>query len=274
MRKKDPSDPLLLQVLPLAQENLATRGFAEDPLQEKQFNPLPGLLHKYQSRVLLTLTAACPINCRYCFRRHFAYEDNQISAAALDNIISYIQQKPEINEVILSGGEPLLLKDKKLAQMITQLETIAHVKILRIHTRMPVVLPARINDSFIAILKASRFFPILVIHANHPDEIDADVIACFKRLKDAGILLLHQAVLLKNINDKLTVLKTLLMRLFENAVMPYYLHLLDPVAGTAHFLLSHAQAKDLQTRLTLELPGYLVPKFVSEIAGAKSKTAI
>ncbi len=272
MKKKDPRDPLLLQVLPLAIENEPAPGYSTDPLDEKKYNPVPGLLHKYSSRVLLTLTPSCPINCRYCFRRHFAYEDNQITAERLEKIVEYIRSKPEINEVILSGGEPLLLKDEKLREIIRRLETVEHLTTLRVHTRMPVVLPERMTASLLNILTASRLIPVMVIHANHPNEIDQAVAEKLQTTKKTGVLLLHQAVLLKNVNYGIDILKNLIFCLFENGVLPYYVHLLDPVSGISHF--GGTGHQDIKMKLAEIFPGYLVPKFVKEIAGKASKTTM
>lgn len=274
MEKANSRDPLLLQALPDAQEMLQKPGFSEDPLDEKRYNPLPGLLHKYHGRVLLTLTGGCAINCRYCFRRHFPYQDNVPGVSHWDRVLEYIAQDPSIEEVIFSGGDPLIMKDASLAQLVGGLEKIKHLNILRIHTRLPIMIPSRINDEFLAWLKASRFQKTLAIHCNHPNEIDDSVVSALDRLYENKVTLLNQTVLLKNINDDAEVLAALSKKLFESKVLPYYLHVLDPVAGSAHFNVELDQAKTILNELRKQLPGYLVPKLVREIPGEKSKMAV
>lgn len=274
MAKGDPQDPLLLQVLPMVQELEHYPGYSHDPLAEKNVNPVPGLLHKYHGRVLLTLSGACAINCRYCFRRHFPYTDNAPSANAWQQVLAYIAGERSITEVILSGGDPLILKDQSLAKLVRQIENINHVQRLRIHTRLPIVIPERINDEFIAWVNATRLRPIVVLHCNHPHEIDDAVIASIKRLQAINVTLLNQAVLLKNINDHASTLIELSYKLFSAGVMPYYLHLLDRVAGSAHFEVSEENARKIIQQMMSKLPGYLVPKLVREVAGASAKVPV
>lgn len=274
MEKGNPRDPLLLQVLPDIQEMSERLGFSEDPLDERRYNPIPGLLHKYHGRVLLTLTGACAINCRYCFRRHFPYQENIPGASNGDQVLSYIAKDKSIEEVIFSGGDPLIMKDASLAQFVQALESIEHLKMLRIHTRLPIMIPSRINDEFLAWFKASRFQKILVIHCNHPNEVDAAVANALMRLHGNGVTVLNQAVLLKNINDDAQILVQLSKTLFESKVLPYYLHLLDPVSGSAHFDVDLLKAKAIMNELRKRLPGYLLPKLVREIPGEKSKMAV
>ena len=271
MQKGDPHDPLLLQVLPQAQEMLPTPGYSTDPVKERAVNPVPGLLHKYPSRVLLTLIGVCAINCRYCFRRHFPYEENNPGQQGWQQALNYIANDPSIIEVILSGGDPLLVKDNLLQELILKIAQINHVQIIRMHTRLPVVLPERITSGLSQILASTRLKPLLVIHSNHPQELDASVADALKLLRDKDITLLNQTVFLKGINDNVAVLKALSLRLFECGVLPYYLHCLDPVQGAAHFDMPRAQVQALWRELQAAVPGYLLPRLVEEIPGAKSK---
>ncbi len=271
MEKSNARDPLLLQVLPQAIEMQKMPGFTADPLNEIQKNPVPGLLHKYQNRVLLTLTGACAINCRYCFRRHFPYANNIPSRTNWNNALNYILQNNFIEEVILSGGDPLILKDHLLAEFIAQLEKIPHVERLRIHTRLPIVIPQRVTDELIHYLTQSRFQTIVVVHCNHPNEIDESVFSALKKLHNSHITLLNQSVLLKDINDDATVLVNLSKRLFQAGVLPYYLHFLDKVEGSAHFDVPVEKAHQLMSDIKKRLPGFLVPKLAREIAGMAHK---
>jgi EF-P beta-lysylation protein EpmB len=273
MRKGDPKDPLLQQVLPLGIENTLVAGFSSDPLNETHYNPIPGLLHKYQGRVLITLHGSCAIHCRYCFRRHFPYSKN-IPDSQLTQIIDYITQDDSIQEVILSGGDPLIIRDTHLERFIKKLETVSHIKILRIHTRLPIVLPSRITDALIRCLSNTRLKSVLIIHSNHPNEIDLFVGNNLLKLANAGVTLMNQTVLLKGINDAVEVLKQLSYTLFEYKVLPYYLHCLDKVQGAAHFDVSIEMARDLYRSLRDCLPGYLVPLLVQEKSGASAKVPV
>lgn len=270
MKKGDPADPLLLQVLPQAIEMQKTPGFSVNPLSENQKNPTPGLLHKYPNRVLLTLTGACAINCRYCFRRHFPYADNNLAQHNWDLALQYISRNAQIEEVILSGGDPLVLKDHLLAEFVSQLEKINHVKRLRIHTRLPIVIPQRVTDEWIAWMQQSRFQMVVVVHCNHANEIDDSVLIALKKLC-AAVTVLNQSVLLKNINDDAETIVNLSKRLFEATVLPYYLHLLDKVDGAAHFDVSYDDAKKIMMDVKKQLPGFLVPKLAREVPGMLSK---
>lgn len=274
MEKSNWQDPLLLQILPLVKETQSIPGYSSDPLQEKRYNPVPGLLHKYHGRVLLIAAGGCPIHCRYCFRRHFPYDENTPSLSGWEPALKYIQSNTEIFEVILSGGDPLILKDFILKQLIERLAAIEHVKILRIHSRIPVVLPERITEDLIDLLKNSRLQNTMVIHCNHPKEIDSSVQEALLKLRQAGIVILNQFVLLKGINDNAATLIDLSQRLFEYGVLPYYLHLLDPVQGAAHFAVDIHEAQDLIQQIRTQLPGYLVPRLVQEIPGELSKTPL
>lgn len=271
MEKGNPNDPLLLQVLPQAIEMQKTFGFSKDPVNEIQKNPVPGLLHKYPNRVLLTLTGACAINCRYCFRRHFPYADNNPSRANWDRALEYIARDKNIDEVILSGGDPLVLKDQLIAEFVAQLEKIPHVTRLRIHTRLPIVIPARVTDDWIAWMRESRFQMIVVVHCNHPNEIDEHVLTALKKLRDASITVLNQSVLLKGVNDNASALVNLSKKIFEAGVLPYYLHLLDKVEGAAHFDVSSDRAHELMRSIKKQLPGFLVPKLAREVPGMLHK---
>lgn len=274
MEKGQAQDPLLLQILPSSFEMLPTPGYVKDPVGDLAANPLAGVLHKYAGRVLLLTNGGCAAHCRYCFRRHFPYQDNNLSNEQWQNALKYIAADNSINEVIFSGGDPLLNKDQRLESWIQQLSDIPHLTRIRFHTRLPIFLPERINASLIRSITSSRLNPILVIHCNHPNEINAEVKQALISLNDAKILLLNQSVLLRNINDKPQILQALSERLFEAKTLPYYLHLLDPVAGAAHFNVEIETARQLYAQLCERLPGFLVPKLTQEKAGAKSKIGI
>src|SRR3990167_835683 len=245
MEKGNPQDPLLLQVLPVTQELDRYPGYSDDPLNEKSANRMPGILHKYHGRVLLTLSGGCAIHCRYCFRRYFPYDDNMPNPVGWKKILDYIANDQTIEEVIFSGGDPLILKDKSLALLVQQIEMIAHVKRLRIHTRLPIVIPERVDDELIRWLQATRLKTIVVLHCNHSNEINAAVMSAVKKLQAIAVTLFNQSVLLKNINDNANTLIKLSHQLFDAGIMPYYLHVLDRVQGSAHFEVSEAQATQL-----------------------------
>ncbi|MCK5455035.1 MAG: EF-P beta-lysylation protein EpmB [Calditrichia bacterium] len=274
MNKGDPNDPLLKQVLPLGLELESVDGFISDPVSDHTAMVAPGILQKYHGRALLITTGACAIHCRYCFRRHFPYTDTGPSWNGWCSSLEYIASNPDITEVILSGGDPLSLSDKRLAELIHEIGKITHVSRLRIHTRLPVVLPERINESLVQILHSSRLTTVMVIHANHPNEINEPVSRALKMLDAKGIRLLNQSVLLKGINDHPETLAELSEALFDSGVLPYYLHLLDKVAGAAHFDVEKTDAIKLLKTLNTMLPGYLVPKMVKEIPGKAGKTPI
>ncbi len=272
MQHGDPHDPLLLQVLPQLVERQP--GGQLDPVADSHFMPAPGLLHKYHGRALLITTGACAIHCRYCFRRHYPYNEAGLSRARLQQVLSYLQQHEETDEVILSGGDPLVLDDRRLSALIEALEAVPHLRYLRFHTRLPVVLPARINSALIALLQRSRFRITLVVHCNHANEIAAEEGRALARLQSAGITLLNQSVLLKGINDDADTLAALSKRLYDHHVLPYYLHCLDPVQGGMHFEVGEQRAIEIIDRLRARLPGYLLPRLVREIPHSASKTAI
>lgn len=274
MRHGDPNDPLLRQVLPIGEETLDAPGFRLDAVGDLAARHAPGVLHKYRGRALLVATGACAINCRYCFRRHFPYADETASAGQWRAAIDYLRGDSGIDELILSGGDPLSLSTAKLASLTEALRPVAHLKRIRLHTRLPVVLPERIDDEFLCWLEALAWPCVLVIHANHPNELCADVGAALSRLKAAGATLLNQSVLLAGVNDDAGTLAALSERLFECGVLPYYLHQLDPVQGAAHFAVGDARAMALHAELLSALPGYLVPRLVREIPGEASKTPV
>ena len=270
----DSNDPLLRQVLPNQKEQIAVTGYVADPLSENTQNPIKGLLHKYQSRVLLTITGACAIHCRYCFRQHFDYSANMPTAGAKQDIIDYISAYPEINEIILSGGDPLNVTNRRLFSWFDTLETIEQLTTIRIHTRLPLVIPARLDDALLERLAQSRCQIVMVIHGNHANEIDALTAEYLQRARAAGVTLLNQAVLLKGINDSVNAQTALSQRLFAAGVLPYYLHVLDKVAGAAHFDLDESFAIELYWSLLAKLPGYLMPKLVRELPNEPFKVPI
>lgn len=270
----DPLDPLLLQILPHHLELEDHPGFVTDPLGEEQANQQPGVLHKYKSRFLLTLTGACAVHCRYCFRRHFPYQENLPKNEDWLNIKQYIQNQPDINEVILSGGDPLTLSNRKLALWIERLESMPQIKFLRIHSRVPIVIPNRVDNELISLLKNSRLRIILVVHSNHAAELDDFTCSKLSALVQQQITVLNQAVLLKGVNNSAQLLVDLSYRLFDAGVMPYYLHVLDKVKGAHHFDLSPEEINLIYKEVLENLPGYLVPKLVREIAGEKNKTPL
>jgi len=271
MRSQDIHDPLLLQVLPLHWENQFTSGYSTDPVGDLAASKTPGVIHKYHGRVLLVTTGACAVHCRYCFRRHFPYAQANPTTDQWQYALEYIASDPNIGEVILSGGDPLSLSDHKLIQLFRALEKIPHVTTLRIHSRLPIVLPQRVNEAFAAQLTASRLQTVMVIHANHANEINSEVTAALGILRHHGITLLNQTVLLHQINDNARDLAVLSRSLFAQGVLPYYLHTLDAVQGAAHFGVTLERTRQIYHELSKQLPGYLLPKLVKEVAGAAYK---
>ncbi|PHS26197.1 MAG: EF-P beta-lysylation protein EpmB [Methylophaga sp.] len=274
MRYGDANDPLLRQVFPLIDESLDVEHFVSDPVGDSLAVTAPGILQKYHGRALLVTTGACAIHCRYCFRRHFPYSDSNPLARQWLQTLATLRDDSTINEVILSGGDPLVLADSKLAAIVADLEKISHIKRLRIHTRLPIVLPERINHNLLQWIEKTRLQVIVVVHANHANEIDDEVAAALDRLRLAGCQLLNQAVLLKGVNDTEESLVDLSERLSDVDVMPYYLHLLDPVAGASHFDVPNQVGIELIANIRKKLPGYLVPRLVREQQGEASKTII
>lgn len=274
IKKGCPDDPLLLQVFPDPREAHQVAGYSENPLQEDQANPLPGILHKYNGRALLLATGGCAIHCRYCFRRHFPYEDQLPGKDLWQHSLEYIRDDNSINEIILSGGDPLTLPDRYLAWFLDELSTFSHVRRIRIHTRLPIMIPERITAGLSQILANSRFRTIVVLHSNHAQEFDVSVDEACNRLQATGAVLLNQSVLLKGVNDSAETLVELSERLFSAGVLPYYLHVLDKVQGAAHFDLTEAQAIALVRQMQTRLPGYLVPRLVREVPGEGAKSSI
>ncbi|QIW16020.1 EF-P beta-lysylation protein EpmB [Pasteurellaceae bacterium RH1A] len=271
MRKKEPLDPLFLQAMSAGQEFERVEGFVKDPLEE-QHSPAPNILHKYHNRLLFMLKNSCAINCRYCFRRHFPYEEVKSGKRVWQEGLAYIAAHTELEEVILSGGDPLMAKDEELDWLLSQLEAISHLKTLRIHSRLPVVIPSRITGELCQRLSHSRLKTVLVTHINHANEIDEVLAEKIAQLKQAGVTVLNQSVLLKGVNDKAQTLKDLSDKLFEAGVLPYYLHLLDKVEGASHFYVSDEEAFAIYKELQAITSGYLVPKLAREIAFEPNKT--
>lgn len=274
MRRADASDPLLRQVLPLAKEAASVPGFVTDPVGDGPALAGPGLLHKYHGRALLITTGACAVHCRYCFRRHYPYAEASASRGHWNTVLETLRAQPEIDEIILSGGDPLMLDDEKLAALVAALESLPQLRRLRLHTRLPVVLPERVDAGLLTWLRRSRLRIVCVIHANHANELDDSVATALDRLRGVGVTLLNQSVLLRGVNDDADALEALSRRLFECGVLPYYLHLLDAVAGAAHFDTPEARATAIVRALRARLPGYLVPRLVREEAGHDAKTEI
>lgn len=274
MTPGDPNDPLLRQVLPLKEEHAPRPGFGPDPVGDADSRAAPGVLHKYRGRALLITTGACPIHCRYCFRREFDYAAAALSGPAFDEAIAYIAAHPDIEEVILSGGDPLMLSTAKLARLIDPLSRIRHFRRLRIHSRVPVTLPARIDARFCEWLAGLDRQVVVVVHANHAREFDADVADGLARLHRAGATVLNQAVLLAGVNDAPEPLAELMETGFAAGAIPYYLHLLDRVSGSAHFEVPRERAVRLVREIRRRLPGYLVPRLVEERAGEPCKIPV
>lgn len=274
MRKGDLADPLLRQVLPLDAELTETPGFLQDPVGDLDSVHTPGLLHKYQGRALLVLTGACAVHCRYCFRRHFPYDESPRGLEQWGEALAAIAADSSIEEVLLSGGDPLSLVDETLRALWERLSAIPHVRRIRIHSRWPVVLPERTTDELVELLAESRPTPIVVIHANHAAELDDTVAAALHKLRKAGTLLFNQAVLLRGVNDSVEALQGLSLRLVDLRTTPYYLHQLDRVQGGAHFEVPLETGLALMDSLRRRLPGYAVPKYVRETAGAPFKVPL
>jgi len=269
MRRGHPDDPLLRQVLPVDREMIPVGGFTTDPVGELSSPPVDSVLHKYRGRALVMVTGACAVHCRYCFRRHFPYGEH-----GPESVAARIAADPEITEVILSGGDPLTVPDRRLEALARSLVTIPHVRRLRIHTRLPIVLPQRADTTLVSWIGDLGLPVVLVVHANHANEIDGDVRRALAALDAAGATLLNQAVLLAGVNDSADALANLSETLFDAGVLPYYLHMLDPVEGAAHFEVPEDEARRLQIELTNRLPGYLVPRLVREVEGAPAKVSV
>ncbi len=274
MQPGDPDDPLLRQVLPTRDEHCAVDGYSADPVGDLASAIAPGVLQKYAGRALLIVTGACAIHCRYCFRRAYPYASESLSHADLQAALKVLATDPTIEEVILSGGDPLTLTNDKLAAVLDALTRIPHIRRIRIHTRIPVVLPERIDPQLLELVATCALPVIIVIHCNHANEIDNAVASAMSALSHNGATLLNQSVLLRGVNDSVNALTDLSTRLFEIGVLPYYLHQLDPVAGAAHFSVDDTRAMELIDAVTSRLPGYLVPRLVREIPGKPAKTSL
>jgi EF-P beta-lysylation protein EpmB len=273
MRKRDPDDPLLLQVLPLAIEDVVPAGYSADPLEEQSIAN-EGVLQKYAGRALLIASGACPVHCRYCFRRSFPYQTQLAARADWSRAVQALRDAPGIEEVILSGGDPLSLSNRRLAMLLRMLESIPSLRRVRIHTRFPIMVPERVDRGLIELLATTSLQTIVVVHANHAREIDLGVAGALQALKRCADQLLNQSVLLGGVNDRADTLVALSVRLFECGALPYYLHMLDAVAGAAHFAVDESCALELMRELRAKLPGYLVPRLVREIPREPSKSLI
>jgi EF-P beta-lysylation protein EpmB len=274
MRPGDPRDPLLLQVLPQLAERDEVEGFDRDAVGDLPARAAHGVLHKYHGRALLIASGACAINCRYCFRRHFPYGEEIAAARGWREALDYVRTHPDIEELILSGGDPLALSTAKLAELGTRMVEMPHVRRLRLHTRLPVVIPERIDPELLAWLDSIDLQKVVVLHVNHARELDADVAAACRKLQTHGVTLLNQSVLLRDVNDDADALAALSQRLFECGVLPYYLHQLDRVQGAAHFEVTDARALELMEALRARLPGFLLPRLVREVAGDSGKRPV
>jgi EF-P beta-lysylation protein EpmB len=270
----NPADPLLRQVWPAAEEDAPAPGFTTDPVHDAQFALQPGLLKKYAGRALMVITGACAIHCRYCFRRHFPYDETPPSEAAWSNSLQAIARDSSIEEIILSGGDPLTVTDERLAWLINRLAAIPHLKRLRIHTRLPIMIPSRVTQCLVDCLSSMRLTSIMVIHANHANELDESVAASLDRVRQAGVLLLNQAVLLRGVNDSVEAQADLNLRLIDLGVTPYYLHQLDRVQGAAHFEVPIDEGRRIMAELRRRLPGYAIPQYVQEQSGAPHKVVL
>lgn len=275
MRRGDINDPLLRQVLVTAQELETPAGYGADPVGEHgTTNPLPGVIQKYHGRALLIVSGGCAINCRYCFRRHFPYAENLNARREWGETLQYIAEDSNITEVILSGGDPLVATDAHLKELVEQIADIEHVKRLRIHTRLPVVIPQRVTNRLLDAITHQALQTIVVIHCNHAQEIDDEMSVALERLKARNITLLNQAVLLAGVNDSVEAQVALNEALFAAGTLPYYLHVLDKVQGAAHFDVPESTARQMHAEVVARLPGYMVPKLVREVAGASAKISL
>ena len=271
IEKGNALDPLLLQVLPDARELQVVDGYSKDAVGDHQSMAVPGLIHKYHGRVLLTLTGACAIHCRYCFRQHFHYAEANVDYRADGRVMKYLSDNRDVSEVILSGGDPLMVSDQKLAGLINQLKFIPHIRVLRIHSRLLSVLPERVTEAFLEVLRQFNGQIVFVTHINHPNEISGPNQAAFKLLAREGYTLFNQSVLLKGVNNCVETLVELSNKLFENRIIPYYLHQLDKVQGAAYFDVPEDESRKLYKQLRSSLPGYLLPALVQDIPGEVSK---
>jgi EF-P beta-lysylation protein EpmB len=274
MQPGNPYDPLLRQVLPIEQELVEVPGYRVDPVDDKPATVCPGLLKKYSGRALIVATTCCAVHCRYCFRRHLTRQCQPQSSAFGHSTLTALSGDPSVEEVLLSGGDPLTLPDEQLTELIGRLSRIPHLRRIRVHSRLPVVIPQRVTEQLPAILRSTRLTPILVVHSNHPNELDSGVARAAARLVDGGIPVLNQSVLLRGVNDCAETLIQLCQRLVDMRIMPYYLHQLDPVAGAAHFQVPIARGRRLIAQLRAALPGYAIPRYVQELPGHTGKKVL
>ncbi|MGH8290476.1 MAG: EF-P beta-lysylation protein EpmB [Steroidobacteraceae bacterium] len=274
MRPGDPNDPLLRQVLPAAAELADEAAYVEDPVGERTALRTRALLQKYRGRALLITTPTCAVHCRYCFRREFPYEEQSGEAPRWSEALAQIAADTSLEEIILSGGDPLSLGNARLENLTRALAAIPHVHRVRVHTRQPVVLPSRVDEGLTRWLRGSTLPIVLVLHINHPNELDAELITACAKLRATGITLLNQSVLLAGVNDEVEVLAALSRKLFAAGVLPYYLHALDRVRGAAHFAVPDERARALAGQLAVRLSGYLLPRLVREVPGAPAKVAL
>lgn len=274
MRIGDPSDPLLRQVLPIHDETRIVAGFSDDPVGDGDAKKQPGLIQKYRGRVLLIVTGTCAVHCRYCFRRHYPYESEPKSTDAWQPALKQIAADPSVHEVILSGGDPLSLSDARLRSLVTELADMPHLRRLRIHTRLPIVIPDRVTEDMLDWLTSSNMQPFFVLHANHANELSDEVLGQIGRIRQRGVTLLNQAVLLAGVNDTVESLVALSEQLSDNGVLPYYLNQLDRVQGAEHFEVPETRGRQLVEQLRTRLPGYAVPRYVREIAGEANKVVL
>jgi EF-P beta-lysylation protein EpmB len=274
IERGNPRDPLLLQVLPAAEESLPAPGFVADPLEESRFSPAPGMLQKYAGRALLVLTGTCAVHCRYCFRRSFPYDERPRNWSDWEPALRRIEEDPTLREVLLSGGDPLSLVDETLERFFSRLDANGRLERIRLHTRLPIVVPQRVTDRLLSLLRSLRAKPVVVVHANHPRELDDETLEALSRLRATGAIVLNQSVLLRGVNDDADVLAALSERLLQAGALPYYLHQMDRVAGAAHFEVPTERGKELHRELLARLPGYAVPRYVRETPGEASKLPI
>ncbi len=274
MEPGNPHDPLLRQVMVSGEEMDSPARFGRDPLEESAATPVPGILHKYPGRALLMVTGACAVHCRYCFRRHFPYPEHTPAPGRLEQALEWLAGREDIVEVILSGGDPLTVTDRRLRELVERLAAIDHIRRLRIHSRSPVMIPERITPELVDLLGDARWQATLVVHANHARELVSPLDRGVAGLREAGVWTLNQAVLLAGVNDTLEAQQALSLGLFEHGILPYYLHQLDPVAGAAHFEVPDERARELHGQLRATLPGYLVPTLVRETPGESGKMQV
>lgn len=274
IRRGDPADPLLRQVLPTPDELSPAAGFTGDAVGDGPATRSPGLIHKYRGRALLVASGLCAVHCRYCFRRHYPYDEAPRSTAGFSPALETIRNDASLREIILSGGDPLMLGDRRLRQLVEAIAAIPHLERLRVHSRLPVVIPQRVTDGLLEMLRETRLATWMVVHCNHPREIDANVARALSKLVDAGIPVLNQAVLLSGVNDDADTLCELSERLVQLRCVPYYLHQLDRVAGAAHFEVPEVEGRALVAELRRRLPGFAVPRYVRETAGDAAKTVL